>query len=344
MNNGPVDYEHTRTFAMNHSLQSYGGPAGPSGQHPPVCPYLARRSLWADAGRRFMDLPTAHNTPSWQPSTHSVHTRWSPLLQPPSSTIHNNSNSSSNNNINTNNTNSNFDAGPSNAQSSPSALSLSRPQSMDPSPSSATAAAATVTSSPTQEGTQASSPQAYTPATNVSLETSSAPTTTVTSSTLTAAAAALPGSNAEPSDLQGSGNQTSASSRPVYFRLPHPTPRPGPNGGETRETYATAANSPEEWLEVSRAHRDEGGHSTSSSDDESDLETADRRAAQAFGYAHSTRQSQILRGQMSNKRVASRKALASLESVPMESLAENETSKPTSKHLSAYRNVNCGLD
>lgn len=63
---------------------------------------------------------------------------------------------------------------------------------------------------------------------------------------------------------------------------------------------------------------------TSSLDDDSDLDIGPRM--QMFGLINSARQTQILRGQMPNKRVASRKALASLQKVDLDSLADTEKS------------------
>lgn len=70
---------------------------------------------------------------------------------------------------------------------------------------------------------------------------------------------------------------------------------------------------------------------TSSVDDDSDPEIGQRM--QMFGLMNSARQTQILRGQMPNKRVASRKALASLQKVDLDSLADSEKSTYFPAHL-----------
>lgn len=59
-------------------------------------------------------------------------------------------------------------------------------------------------------------------------------------------------------------------------------------------------------------------------DDDGDLDIGPH--LQFFGYLNSARQSQILRGQMPNKRVASRRALASLQQVDLDSLPDSEKS------------------
>lgn len=63
---------------------------------------------------------------------------------------------------------------------------------------------------------------------------------------------------------------------------------------------------------------------TSSLDDDSDPDIGPRM--QMFGLINSARQTQILRGQMPNKRVASRRALASLQKVDLDSLSDSEKS------------------
>ncbi|PSR88946.1 hypothetical protein BD289DRAFT_481880 [Coniella lustricola] len=62
---------------------------------------------------------------------------------------------------------------------------------------------------------------------------------------------------------------------------------------------------------------------TSSLDDESDIGVGQRHPL-FLNYFRNTRQSQLLRGQMSNKRVASKKAIQSLERVALVSLPDNE--------------------
>lgn len=65
----------------------------------------------------------------------------------------------------------------------------------------------------------------------------------------------------------------------------------------------------------------------SSLDDDSDPDESGPR----FPYAglRSVRQAQLLRGQMSNKRVASQKAIKALQNVEIQSLPENERSERT---------------
>lgn len=65
----------------------------------------------------------------------------------------------------------------------------------------------------------------------------------------------------------------------------------------------------------------------SSLDDDSDPDESGPR----FHYAglRSVRQAQLLRGQMSNKRVASQKAIKALQNVEVDSLPESERSERT---------------
>lgn len=65
---------------------------------------------------------------------------------------------------------------------------------------------------------------------------------------------------------------------------------------------------------------------TSSLDEDSDFDGGPRMSM--FGLMSSARQTQILRGQMPNKRVASRKALASLQKVDLDSLEDSAKSTP----------------
>lgn len=69
----------------------------------------------------------------------------------------------------------------------------------------------------------------------------------------------------------------------------------------------------------------------SSLDDDSDPDENGPR----FHYAglRSVRQAQILRGQMSNKRVASQRAIKALQNVEIEGLPENERSEPSSQFI-----------
>lgn len=75
------------------------------------------------------------------------------------------------------------------------------------------------------------------------------------------------------------------------------------------------------------ADRDSGSSSPGPSvvDDDGDFDIGPN--LQFFGYLNSARQSQVLRGQMPNKRVASRRALASLQQVDLDSLPDTEKSK-----------------
>ncbi|CAN8098635.1 unnamed protein product [Discula destructiva] len=65
--------------------------------------------------------------------------------------------------------------------------------------------------------------------------------------------------------------------------------------------------------------------STQTSDDDSDRETVARPyTLGAYGYLHAHRQSQILRGRMNGKRVASKKAVQSLEKLDVDDLQDTE--------------------
>lgn len=69
------------------------------------------------------------------------------------------------------------------------------------------------------------------------------------------------------------------------------------------------------------------GPASQTSDDDSDRDfSPSPYAAANHAYLRTARQSQILRGQMNNKRVASKKAIQSLQQVDLDSLPDNEKS------------------
>lgn len=69
------------------------------------------------------------------------------------------------------------------------------------------------------------------------------------------------------------------------------------------------------------------GPASQTSDDDSDRDFSPGQYASAgHAYLRTARQSQILRGQMNNKRVASKKAIQSLQQVDLDSLPDNEKS------------------
>lgn len=282
-----------------------------------------------------MDLPASY-TPSWQPSP-LQNQRWTPHVgqrphpYPPTRFSEPITNI---NNLDT--------AGLSSPGAYPNyaspAPTLPRPQDNNPPPSSGSAAAATDS---TQEDTQASSPQVHVPATHVSLGTPLAG-----ASTSTAASGSGTGSsslytptltNFGQREGQNRVNPTGAPGQSVSVRLPVPTGH-SHYSRPTRPRLASGRSTLSEALrgESSRAITDGSGPNTSSSDDDSDSELGPR--LRFAGYPHSTRQSQILRGQMTNKRVASKKAIQSLQEVDMATLSESEKSKLTS-HDPAYLDV-----
>lgn len=86
-----------------------------------------------------------------------------------------------------------------------------------------------------------------------------------------------------------------------------------------------------ELAEYQASHAAHAAHAartaSQTSDDDSDRDF-DPRAYNSFGpaYLQTARQSQILRGQMNNKRVASKRAVQSLQKVDVDSLPDNEKS------------------
>lgn len=266
--------------------------SGPPASSPPRCPYAARR---------FMDLP-ASNTPSWQPSPLQPQ-RWPPHVGPrPTAFSPNTFSDPITNPLNLNYT---------------SPAPLPPPQNANPPPSAGSASAATDS---TRENSQASSPQVHVPATHASLGTPSGS-----------------GAGSSPLYIHQLGHLESynriaatgaSGQQPISVRLPAPTghsnyPRPARPRLPSRNTLSETLRG-----ESSRVTTDGSGPNTSSSDDDSDSEPAPRLRYAA--YPHSTRQSQILRGQLPNKRVASKRAVQSLQEVDMATLPENEKSKLTS--------------
>lgn len=314
-----MEYEYTPVMP-HHGSQTYSGPPGP---RPSRCPY-------AGSGRHFMDLPAAY-TPSWQPSPMPAQ-RWSPHGGPRLNSFPLARFSDPNNILN-------LDAGVSSPGTYPNytpPAAPAPPQSSNPPPSSGTAANTTTSM---QEDSQTAPSQGPAPTTNASL----GPLLGITP-----APAAAPSLSAGPSPQYTSAptnsgsreghhsvNATAASSQPTSARLPVPTSHAQYSRPARPRLSSGRIPLPEELrAESSRVTTDGSGPSTSSSDDDSDLELGPR--VRFMGYHHTTRQSQILRGQMTNKRVASRKAVQSLQEVDMETLSESEKSKLAPRHP-AYR-------
>lgn len=268
-----------------------------------------------------MDLPAAY-TPSWQPSPLSSQRWWSQPSVPPTTRF---GESLISHHLDTGLS----PLGAYSSFASPAPAPLPPPQSINAPPSSASPA---TTTDSNQDDNQTSSAQAHPSATHVSLGTPLGMAST---------SAAAPGSSAvrspqsEPAltDLghregQHPANSTVASSQSASVRLPVPTGHSlYPRTPRHRLSSGRTSLSDELRGESSRAATDGSGPSTSSSDDDSDLELGPR--LHFMGYQHSTRQSQILRGQMSNKRVASKKAIQSLQEVDITTLSESEKSKLT---------------
>lgn len=127
-----------------------------------------------------------------------------------------------------------------------------------------------------------------------------------------------------------------------HARLPPPAPNPRvlPQDSASRRASVAAYGSREGFTSPASAFAglrsrpgvvsNEGNSDTpaspgSSLDDDSDPDESGPR----FHYAglRSVRQAQLLRGQMSNKRVASQKAIKALQNVEIQSLPENERSE-----------------
>lgn len=128
----------------------------------------------------------------------------------------------------------------------------------------------------------------------------------------------------------------------LHARLPPPAPNPRvlPQDSASRRASVAAYSAREGFTSPATAFAGlrsrqgvvstEGSSDTpaspgSSLDDDSDPDESGPR----FHYAglRSVRQAQLLRGQMSNKRVASQKAIKALQNVEVESLPENERSE-----------------
>lgn len=209
----------------------------------------------------------------------------------------------------------------------PAARPQPPPQGSDPPPPSASAA---ITTNSAQEDSQTASSQIPALSADVPLGAMlGIPSTTTPTPSLTTGPS--PSYIPAPTYLgsregQHSMNPTAASSQQNSARLPVPTghaqhPRPA----RPRLSSGRSPRPEELRSDVSRNTTEGSGPSTSSSDDDSDAEMGPR--VRFLGYQHSTRQSQILRGQLTNKRVASRKAVQSLQEVDMTTLSESERSK-----------------
>lgn len=326
-----MEYEYTLVNSPHHGSQPHSGPPGLRTSR---CPYAdasrVGRPDWSEVGGRFAESSAAY-TPSWQSSSLSSQ-RWSPHNQPPVLRLEHPPSSH------------NFNAGLSSLgaysnYTSPAPAPHPRPQTTNPPPSSTTAA---TTADSTQDGHQTPSTQVHVPATHVSLGTPRGMTPTSTAAPGSSTGAPTQSTTALTNLDQGDGSQTVnstvVSSQPVSVRLPVPTGHSIYSRPQRHRLSSGRTALSEELLgEPSRTTTDGSGPSTSSSDDDSDLEIGPR--LHFMGYQHSTRQSQILRGQMTNKRVASRKAIQSLQEVDMATLPEKEKSK-----LATQESADCDVE
>ena len=155
--------------------------------------------------------------------------------------------------------------------------------------------------------------------------------------------------------LRGSGHGFPPSHPDVnmqpHARLPPPAsnPRAQPLDSASRRASAAAYSSREGFTSPASALAglrsrpgvvsNEGSSDTAASpgsslDDDSDLDESGPRMH--YAGLRSVRQAQLLRGQMSNKRVASQKAIKALQNVETDTLPENERSERTSPILRLF--------
>lgn len=139
-----------------------------------------------------------------------------------------------------------------------------------------------------------------------------------------------PGLGPDQREAHGSSRRTPVSNTSVRVRLPVP-PSFGPATSESRSRHRILSYEPHRPVVPARTRAGSGGPGgnaaaspISSPDDDGDFDPAPR--FQFLGYLSSARQSQILRGQMTNKRVASKKAIQSLQQVDLASLPDTEKS------------------
>lgn len=141
-----------------------------------------------------------------------------------------------------------------------------------------------------------------------------------------------------------------------HARLPPPAsnPRPLPHDALSRRPSAAAYNSREGFASPasvfvglrsrpggmsSEGNSDAPASPGSSLDDDSDQDESGPRVH--YAGLRSVRQAQLLRGQMSNKRVASQRAIKALQNVEIESLPENERSERTIPTSVSHFDVFC---
>lgn len=131
----------------------------------------------------------------------------------------------------------------------------------------------------------------------------------------------LPGLESGARDRQSTSSSPPATNPTSRVGLPVPTAS-APSSAESRPRPRLSARPRIGQV----ADRDTASSSPGPGvvDDDGDLDIGPH--LQFFGYLNSARQSQILRGQMPNKRVASRRALASLQQVDLDSLSDTEKS------------------
>lgn len=309
-----MEYEYN--FMMSHhGPQVYPGPPGPrTTRCPAEGAWRGRRPEWSEPNRPWGELRPVY-PPVWHHHPLSAQ-RWSPHSGPQPSLIPTRPGESTH--VHSHDTGlSSTSAYPNYPTPASAPMVLPQPVMHTPSFSRNTGPPAT-----TEEG-QASPNQVQTPtAQAVDGITSSLPPA--------AAPAPVLGIQANPSNREGQQQQASlpaVSRQAATVRLPPPSGHLHLDSRSSRHRLSSGRSGVPEGPrgDLNGAATDASAPPTSSSDDDSDFELGPR--LHFLGYHHSTRQSQILRGQMTNKRVASKKAIQSLQDVDIATLSESEKSK-----------------